>query len=514
MFDRSKPNIILLSDYTDVIYMNKTLGVHKIACELRRAGFEVLVINHLHVFTFDELTHVIQNSVNENTLYVGVSSFFYLTSDSPSQLIDKEHEAGGISYQPKELGAFLPHGLKYNQPLKDLITSINPKCKLVLGGHDAKDAGYIKDYDYVVFGYADISAVNLAKHLAYGEELKHSRRSLFGATIIDDATAEGYEFISTPMQYTDNDVIMPGETLGIEISRGCVFKCAYCTYPLNGKKKNDYIKLEEILTQEFVENYEKFGVTRYTFSDDTFNDSRDKIEMVHRISKSLPFKLEFWAYVRADLLAAHPDTIDLLFDSGLRAGFMGIETMHPTAGSIIGKGGGRQKIIEVIDYIKTKYSNSVALTGSFIFGLPSEPLDSIKETAQMLLDKKIKLDAWQINPLRINPNHTFKSEFDLNYEKYGYRVIGQNSEGLTWENEYTNYHECAELAKSTMIAGDLNGNRRINGRSSFCIASLGFDLDYSMNKKVTEFDWHRTDLQKQKRAVQYKEQLFKVLGIV
>jgi hypothetical protein len=515
MFNNSKPNIILLSDQTDAVTMTKTLGIHKLACGLRNAGFEVLVINHLHIFSIDEIKKILQQTVNHNTLFIGINSFYYQYTGDQDNCFTTVHKFNAIVYKTKQPGSYLPHGILYNSEIKNLIKKLNPNCKIVLGGNDARDLEYIKDYDYVIKGYADKSGVNLARHLAYGDKLNSSSRSVFGATIISDPVAQGYDFVGTPMQYTDDDIILPGEVLGIEISRGCIFRCTYCSYPLNGKKKNDFIKHEEVLYREFLDNYEKYGITRYTFSDDTFNDSRDKIEMIHRISKKLPFKLEYWAYIRGDLLAAHRDTVDLLVDSGLRACFMGIETMHPEAGKIIGKGGDRTKMIEMLDYLKNKYHDQISITGSFIFGLPEEPVDSMKETAQMLLNNTIKVDSFQIGALRINPHHAFLSEFDINYADYGYRImdntiVGLNiNDGIVWENNYTNFLECVELVNSIQQQSEITGNNKIPGRMAFGIAGLDYNLEHVFNKKITEFNWHQAHIQKCKRAYKYKQKLFK-----
>jgi radical SAM superfamily enzyme YgiQ (UPF0313 family) len=222
----------------------------------------------------------------------------------------------------------LPHGKEFNQDLIDHIHSINPNCQTVLGGPNAVDKKHNRQFDYVVVGYADVSVVNLAKHLLDGTPLEKSYHSLWGPTIINDAKASEFDFTNSTMQYEDHDAILPGETMQIEVSRGCIFQCAYCSFPLNGKHKLDFIRSEQRLREEFMHNYERWGVTRYMFLDDTFNDSVDKCRLIQRVSASLPFDLEYWAYIRLDLISAHPETAELLIDSGLKAMTFGIETWN------------------------------------------------------------------------------------------------------------------------------------------------------------------------------------------
>jgi radical SAM superfamily enzyme YgiQ (UPF0313 family) len=507
-------HVVLFADLTDVLSMQKSLGPYKVADALRRAGYSVLVVNHLHIFSVDEIKEILAHSVNEHTLFVGINSFFYKLIDQPKILDTHQYEKGGIQYRDREMGAFLPHGIKYNQEIKTLIKQLNPDCKIVLGGPDAQDAEYTRDYDYVILGYADNSIVNLADHLSKESPLKHSRRSLHKNTIINDAIAEGYNFIGTKMHYADHDFVLPGETLVTEISRGCIFKCTFCSYPLNGKTKNDFVKLEEILFEEFVENYQRFNVTRYIFSDDTFNDTREKILMLHRISKRLPFQLEYWAYIRIDLLIAHPGTVDLLIESGLRAGHFGIESMNAESSKAIGKGGDRQKIIDMLAYIKSKYGDDITLSASFIFGLPYESVDSMTTTVNMLLDKTIQLDAWTIFPLHLSKHFLLKSELDTNYEKYGYVVEGDPVNfALPWKNQYTTYDQCKQLAEESRTKALLQGVIRINATERFHIASLGFDLEYTKGHNYLDFDWHSVDIKKQQRKKIYKQKIFDLLAI-
>jgi radical SAM superfamily enzyme YgiQ (UPF0313 family) len=512
--DAVRPNIVLFSDFTSELYLLKMLGPYKVACELRNAGFDVQVIDHLHIFSVEEIKEILKKTVNQNTLFVGVNSFLYANLENIQSAGEELFQQGGIKFSPKDMGSIVPHGIKYNQEIINTIKNINPQCKLVLGGPDAQDHQHFKDYDYIVNGYADLSVINLARHLAYGEDLKKSRRTLWGPIIIEDSKAEGYDFSNQLMQYHDQDFILSGETLYIEIARGCIFQCKYCSYPLNGKTKNDYIKLQEILYQEFIDNYRRFNVTRYFFSDDTFNDSAEKVQMIYDISKRLPFKLEYWAYIRLDLLAAHPETITTLFESGCRSCFFGIETLNKTTGQFIGKGGDRAKLINTIKHIKNTYGDKVALRAGFIFGLPYESLESLEKTANQLLSNETGLDSWSVKPLYIAAFHnSFSSDIDKNYEKYGYVNQGLiNNWIVDWRREDLTFRQVEALAENLNQQG--NPDFKVSPMELFQIAGLGTNIEFSINQPVKSFDWHQVDLMKQARAKEYKKKIFELLNIV
>lgn len=516
-FNNTKPNIILISDFTDTIFLSKSFGSFKVACNLRQSGYEVAVLSHAHIFSYDEICNILKNLISDKTLFVGFNNMFYKSINQDKIQNDKDFE-GGITYGEREIGAMLPHGKNLNIELKAYIKSLNPDCKLVLGGPTAHDGPLNKDFDYIVMGYADTSIVNLADHLSKQTKLNKSHKSLFGMTIINDAKADGYDFVNSVMEYKDYDCILPGETLCLELSRGCIFKCSFCGYPLNGKKKLDYIKHEELIYSELMENYNRFGITRYYFLDDTFNDSKEKVEMIYNVSKRLPFKLEYWAYVRLDLLTAHPETIDMIFESGLRAPHFGIESFNKKSSSSIGKGMGKERLITTLNKIKNQWGDEVMLNASFIIGLPDDTEETLDDQYNDLFSGRTGLDTWGARELEIENKNTRPdiavSDFAIAPEKFGYEIIGEvpKKNLLNWQNKDLTYNRCKELAIKYRRATRVN-SEKISGLCSFEIASLGFDLAFSRNVKVLDLNWHTVDIQKQKRSVEYKEMFYKKFSI-
>ena len=79
----------------------------------------------------------------------------------------------------------------------------------------------------------------------------------------------------------DDDVhLLPGEGVPVEFARGCIFKCKFCSYPMNGKQNLDFVKDPELLYQELSDNYKNFGIKHYMIVDDTFNDHKEKLESI------------------------------------------------------------------------------------------------------------------------------------------------------------------------------------------------------------------------------------------
>lgn len=522
MFDNTKPNIILLGDSTEVHGMPKNLGPYKVAHTLRLAGYEVLVIHHCHVFSMNEICQILEHAVSEQTLFVGTNNYFF------SKFTSREENPDVVQLHYTDPGSILPHGRKQNEKIKQLIKRRNPKCAFVLGGPSSRDLEHNKTFDYLVLGYGETSVINLARHLQDpAVKLKKAHRSVHGPIILDDSRAEGYDFANSIMRYENHDAILPHDIMFLELARGCIFKCAFCSFPLNGKKKLDFVRQLELIREDLVDAYEKFGVTRYFFTDDTVNDMPEKCELIYKMSRSLPFQLEWSGYTRLDLMAAHPQTIDWLLGSGLRSTHWGIETLYPRTCKAIGKGGDRDKLFRTVKRIKDQYGDTVNLNASFILGLPYEPLESMQSTIDFLMSDQNPLDSWSMNPLSIRPggkngaSNGFFSDLDINYEKYGYRYLNDtsynrshNKAEMIWANEHTDRLEVESIAFELQLEKDKAGmGHKLNGWSSFQLAGLGMDVLPFLNKRFHEIDWHMMDRLKLKKAKEYKHLIFAGVGL-
>lgn len=426
----------------------KTFGAYKCAHELRQAGFRTLVVNHLHDLDINDLKRILSCTVGPDTLFVGMSNTFL---DPVRQAAVNPLRDIKTVYQ-----SILPHGPEIEQQFVDHIRSLNARCRIVVGGTRTFFNINNPNIDYAIIGYADVSIVNLANHLKHDRPLPNAKRNINRLTVIDDPNAENFDFVNSSMIWTPDDVIIPGETLPLEISRGCVFNCSFCTYRLRGKQKLDYLKRYDILRDELVRNYETYGTTTYRLLDDTYNDTREKIDIMLQMVKSLPFQPKFWSYIRLDLLSKHPETVDKIIDTGIVSMYFGIETLNKSTGRMIGKGYDPEKQVETIRRMKDRYGDSIHLHGSFICGLPGESTDSIRTTVQRLLDRDVPLDSFYYQPLFINKNEfeTWQSAFGLDLEKFGYQEIpwpqsDSVPESINWQSPIMNYLEaksmCAEF---------------------------------------------------------------------
>jgi hypothetical protein len=395
----------------------KSAGPHRIATELRKNGYSVQLCDMTGIYSNHELiNYTVNNLIDKNTLWVGISGTFM------------QHV---FNVQFKKFNKITDPYLDNTDIIKnfmEMCRNKNPDIKFVFGGSKKFQLDNLGWYTFV--GYSDYEIVEFTKWCENKNYKPHINR--LGKII----TCKEYNHFSTSyIKYEDNDLVSPGEVLPIEISRGCIFKCEFCAFPLNGKTKGEWIKKPDILRQELIENWEKYQIDTYNFTDDTYNDSPEKVRMYHdKVFTKLPFKLRFTSYIRLDLVMRNPETIELLKDSGLESAVTGIETLNIHSGKLIGKGVDPMKQLEFVSDLKSSLWKDVLISSGFILGLPKDTQKDLEFFEEFILGKNNPLDHWMVNPLglfppEINGHINWYSKIDKDHKSYGYELIGDAHKG-------------------------------------------------------------------------------------
>ena len=426
----SQVEIALLGCVNQPRGLSKQAGIHRLATEARRYGFTVQTINHLayllrRPLEFQE--RVLRRFLGSSTIVVGIST----TMLSLPEIADELSFWGGV-------------GKSSVVQFVKLIRRLAPRAAVVLGGSQVRwsISEVIADpaiAEYYVVGQGEQSFLALLNRLKYGDPL-HVDRHINGTIWLSERSYPYRDFSQANIEWTANDFVHTGEVLPIEIARGCVFKCAYCAFPLIGKKWGDLLRSAEIIRRELIDNFERHGTTRYIVMDDTINDSLEKVRFLHATFTSLPFSIEWVAYVRLDLIWKFPEMAHLLREAGLRAALFGIETLHSDAGRRVGRGLGRRRIESTLFHCKKAWGDEVHVSALFILGLPGEPVSSMRETLDWVLNSEW-IDNASFAPLYIEAN-AFDSKIEKNTGQFGYDVSAGNYLGSTacnWRSEITDY---------------------------------------------------------------------------
>jgi hypothetical protein len=424
-------NLILWNSLSNEHSNIRTMSCYQLAYWLRQYGYTVKVIDFCFHMSTPELVELTERHIGKDTLAIGVSSTFWHLPTTPRTFPE-----------PKWV-------IRARRSLSD------KKLSWLLGGPYSRGRNYI--FDWVTFdGPAEDSL------LKWMDE--NSRKLV---------RRDSFDITTSSILFSKDDFIQPYEVLPIELGRGYQFKCRFCSFSMIGKKKGTYIKDFSVVKEELIRNYNEYGVTRYCIMDDTVNESEEKIYALANIVQSLPFKFEWVGFNRLDLIWSRPDTVQALKDSGLKSTFFGIESFHPKGARAVGKGWNGKYAKDFLLKLKDKWREEITWAMGFIAGLPGEDKDSIEETHKWCKDNNMY--NWWFSALVLDrdPLKTDKSEFELDYEKYGYSY--EEGSFTKWKSDLWDRQSAVDYILELNKDGDRH--RRVAGFALTMQSSLGYSFE-------------------------------------
>ena len=356
--------IIIFNDSPQ--YPNRSVGAYRIASALREHGAEVEVIDFLS--RWERLEDLLFNYLDkiENVEWWGFSGKFR----APRQPLSIITGMLGTQVQTVE-GVFTQGSIDFENRLINYIKNRNGK--IVLGGPGTEHIKIFKDQvqiDILCEGYADAGVVAIHEHIVNNQELIYD--TLGNMKVVDcDKNYKDIDLGNISTKYHYSDFIEPETVFPIEISRGCIFHCAFCSFGHLGKKPGTYIRSKESIKEDIVDRFEKYGSTKFLFVDDTFNDSVEKMQMIKEIRDETGIPFEFWSYARLDLLRAQPKMVDLIEEIGWKSFTFGVETFNKSSGSAVGKGADPEKLKKFLIDLRARYPDRLFQI-NFIVGLPND----------------------------------------------------------------------------------------------------------------------------------------------
>jgi hypothetical protein len=456
-------------------------GAHRIASHLRQCGYQVEVVDFCLRWSPDQLLQLCKNLIGAKTFFLGVGSNLF-TMDS-------------------KLLVFLAEFRKRW-----------PDIKLILGGNNLLSQD-VSQFDYLVEGYAEEAMPVLLDWI----QGRRSDPPVFSdispdVPLIDAVKNYGqYSTTDLSINYLPSDFVRAEEALSIETGRGCVFKCAFCTYPLLGKKKFDYMRDPDTIVAELERNHKEWGAKLYIISEDTFNDRIEKLEILAEAIDGLSFQPQFVTYARADLIFARPESMGLLKRIGIRGVHFGIETFTRAAGQLIGKGADPQRLMDDLSTWK-QLMPEVQTHCSMIMGLPGDDPELHQGYRDWFERSGIEFYKWSPLWITDTAKTLHVSKFSQSYRLHGlvpmtdeeieYEIAVNHKQGIyavTWErkldakhankivywkNVKTGYNYFKALRDSMSLNNQSRG-RKVSPWSMFQWAGLGYDID-----EMQHWGWH------------------------
>lgn len=419
-------------------WCSRPIGTYQLAHWLRTHRIESQIIDFCQWHSADELVSLTKLFIGNKTKFIGVSTSFWSDERVPFNI----------------------------QRAITVIKNEYPHIQFVFGGARA-DSDAIKPLGFTLVGEAENSLLNLIKG--------HNISLLFDITKLEH-------------RFSDNDCIIRGEVLPIELGRGCIFKCKFCGHHNLGKLKHTYQRPIQFIENEISYNYEKFKTTHYHFLDDTVNEDPVKVKNLSAIPNNTGVDIKWNGYLRLDLLARYPDTVEQLATSGMKSCFFGVETFHPEASRKIGKGWNGKHAKDFLPRLHKEFWNGdINIWANFIVGLPNESASNIEESFNWCINNPI--GHYQFVPLSLYIHRSDSgsvSDFNKNYKNYGYSIDQNNN----WFNQHMSQQEAGDICID--YNKKLIPYNKLSSWSLFDAVSCGIDLEQgrqlpSVSNTVLEF---------------------------
>lgn len=445
-------DLVIFTDVSTRLETQRGLGAYKIAHEARQLGYSVLVVDFSSAVNWERYTKIIDATVGDSTIAVGFSNTWF-----PYKSFQKNYLMGAMSNEESDSwetkqsyisNNIFTDSLSYqfsqdnHKPYIDYVKKVNPNCDCIVGGGKSFEYLTNTEFDKVFVGYSENQFKDYLQKKTQQRIVCYDMKSQNG----------DFDFSASRVEYVDTDCIHSEEILTIEMSRGCIFNCVFCSYPHRNQNTKDYTKYQDVLYKELQDNYDKWGTYKYYITDDTFNDYTPKLELVNEVIQSLSFKPQFEAYIRQDLVSKQSKQAQLLYDIGVRATYFGIETWNDDTAKIIRKGGTKETKIDGMSKCKAIWGDDVYVSAGIVVGLPQDTEQSIKDaiswykqTGYQYIDN-LSFNALYIKNLPHAQQFLFNSDIDLNPSKYNYTVDNIINWTRSDSGDICNFQQAEQIA--------------------------------------------------------------------
>lgn len=308
-------------------------------------GHDVTVYD-LNIKMFNEF-------VNHRYDFYALDEFFNYNAsitEEQRQLIDKftDHWAREITsknYDYLMIGIFSIVSHWYGRYLIERLKTLNCQAKIIIGGMGVgtfdlvtpeKSFGHVmlaeKLIDTFIIGEAEVA---LVKYFNGDSSPGINNNEIDQIQDLDDLPRPDYSYFNLD-EY--NYIIQNEKEVYITGSRGCVRKCTYCDVERFWPKYR--YRSGSSVASEMISNYEKFGVTRFYFTDSLVNGSLKVFDQMcnqlanYKFDKPISWSGQFIFRTKKTIPKDHFATIAA---AGGKLFYVGIETGSDRVRKEIGK---------------------------------------------------------------------------------------------------------------------------------------------------------------------------------
>ena len=168
---------------------------------------------------------------------------------------------------------------------------------------------------------------------------------------------------------------------GIESSRGCPFRCSFCSirnfHRGKWRPKSVGRVMQEI--DDILDRYLEPKVIY--FADDNFCHDMQRVDAICQAIIDRKTDAHFWCQGRVDLLARYPDVIEHMGKAHFSAVLVGLETPNPRQLKQSRKGISVEQMERATELL---HANDIGVWGTFVLCMPGETQQETEATAKFI----------------------------------------------------------------------------------------------------------------------------------
>jgi anaerobic magnesium-protoporphyrin IX monomethyl ester cyclase len=302
------------------------------------------------------------------------------------------HAAEIVSTRPDVVGISVnsaPH-TKYALALADRIRRSRPETMLLVGG---QQASFIPEemlapgrFDAVIRSEGEYTLREIVERGDYrgvagvtwrqdGELRREPDRPLIAD--LDAVRPPARELLPDRSRYRMGAYRVEG----IESSRGCPYGCSFCSIRNFHRGKWRPKSVSRVLS-EIDDILERFPEPKVIyFADDNFCHDIKRVEAICRGIIERKTDAYFWCQGRVDLMARHPEIVELMGKAHFAALLAGLETPNPRQLKESRKGITPEQMQRATELL---HANDIGIWGTFVLGLPGESREETEATADFV----------------------------------------------------------------------------------------------------------------------------------
>ena len=362
------------------------VGISYIGSYLHANGNEVSIYNAEHS-NDTSYKSVVKYSEDFNKYKVAIANSSNSAWEEIKERISLfKPEVVGVSVNTPKV----PSALK----IAEICKTINSDITVVFGGHHSTikpdEMLLSQNVDFVVRGEGEETFCELVNHL---QNCILDYRTIAGLSFRDNGQVIhnvdrklicSLDSLPLPARdkLVDLDSYTPVQLSMVMTSRGCPYKCGFCSSQNMWGRKVRFRSVDNVLN-ELNELKQRFAVKNITFLDDSFTANRDRIKDLCSTLIEKKMDITWSCLTRVGIIS--DDLIILMKKAGCTKLDIGIESGNQRVLDLIDKGITLKQVKEAVDILK---HNKMYWSGFFMFGFPTETEEEVLDTLNFLHELK------------------------------------------------------------------------------------------------------------------------------